>query len=264
MTPNPRGFRYDEQGAIARVTFERPETLNSLTFEIYRELAALLRGLAERPTVRVVVLTGAGRAFCSGGDVKEIIGELLHRDLRGLLDFTRQTCELVAAMRALPRPILASLNGPVAGAGAAIALAADLRVASDTAKVAFLFVNVGLAGADMGAAFLLPRIVGLGRATELLMTGDFIDAAEALRIGLYNRVVPAERLAEETDRLAEGLAAGPAAALAATKDALNREQAMDLTQALEHEARVQAELMTQPDFREAFEAFVAKRRPRFR
>jgi enoyl-CoA hydratase/carnithine racemase len=264
MTPNPRGFRYDEQGAIARVTFERPETLNSLTFEIYRELAALLRGLAERPTVRVVVLTGAGRAFCSGGDVKEIIGELLHRDLRGLLDFTRQTCELVAAMRALPRPILASLNGPVAGAGAAIALAADLRIASETAKAAFLFVNVGLAGADMGAAFLLPRIVGLGRAAELLMTGDFIDAPEALRIGFYNRVVPAERLAEETDRLAERLAAGPAAALAATKDALNRELTMDLTQALEHEARVQAELMTQPDFREGFEAFVAKRRPRFR
>jgi enoyl-CoA hydratase/carnithine racemase len=252
MTPNPRGFRYDEQGAIARVTFERPETLNSLTFEIYRELTALLRGLATRPTVRVVVLTGAGRAFCSGGDVKEIIGELLHRDLRGLLEFTRQTCELVAAMRALPRPILASLNGPVAGAGAAIALASDLRVASDTAKVAFLFVNVGLAGADMG------------RATELLMTGDFIDAAEALRIGLYNRVVPAERLAEETDRLADRLAAGPTAALAATKDALNRELHTDLTQALEHEARVQAELMTQPDFREGFEAFVAKRRPRFR
>jgi enoyl-CoA hydratase/carnithine racemase len=259
-----RGFRYDEHGAIARVTFDRPETLNSLTFEIYRELSALLRSLAERKAVRVVVMTGSGRAFCSGGDVKEIIGELLHRDPDGLLEFTRQTCELVAAMRALPQPIVASLNGTAAGAGAAIALAADFRVAADTAKLAFLFTSVGLAGADMGAAFLLPRVVGLGRATELLMTGDFIDAAEALRIGLYNRVVPAERLADETDRLAERLAAGPAAALAATKDALNRELHMDLTQALEHEARVQAELMTQADFREGFEAFIAKRRPSFR
>jgi enoyl-CoA hydratase/carnithine racemase len=167
-------------------------------------------------------------------------------------------------MRALPRPILASLNGTVAGAGAALALAADVRVAADTAKIAFLFVKVGLAGADMGTAFLLPRVVGLGRAAELLMTGEFIDSAEALRIGLYNRVVPAERLVEETSVLAERLASGPAAGVAATKDALNRELHMDLGQALEHEALVQAELMTQPDFREGFEAFMAKRRPRFR
>ena len=145
-----------------------------------------------------MVLTGTGRAFCTGGDVNDIIGELLHRDRAGLLEFTRLTCDLVRAMRALPQPIVASLNGTVAGAGAAIALASDLRVAAENAKIAFLFVKVGLAGADMGAAYLLPRIVGLGRATELLMTGEFIDAAEALRIGLYNRVVPADRLAEET------------------------------------------------------------------
>jgi enoyl-CoA hydratase/carnithine racemase len=258
------GFRYEERGAVARVTLDRPDTLNSLTFEIYRELAAVLRGLAGRPDVRVLVLTGAGRAFCSGGDVKDIIGELLHRDQRGLLEFTRQTCELVAAMRALPQPIVASLNGTVAGAGAALALAADLRLAADTARIAFLFVKVGLAGADMGAAFLLPRVVGLGRASELLMTGDFVEAAEALRIGLYNRVVPLERLAEETDRLAERLADGPAAGLAATKQALNSELHMDLAQALEHEAAVQAELMTGPDFREGFQAFVARRPPRFR
>lgn len=258
------GFRYDEQGAIARVTLDRPETLNSLTFEVYRELTALMRGLAERPNVRVVVLTGAGRAFCSGGDVEEIIGRLLHRDARGLLEFTRQTCELVAAMRALPRPIVASLNGTVAGAGAAIALASDLRLAADTARIAFLFVNVGLAGADMGAAFLLPRVVGLGRATQLLMTGEFVDAAEALRIGLYNRVVPPEELAAETELLAQRLASGPAAGLAATKQALNRELHMDLAQALDHEARVQAALMAEPDFREGFEAFMAKRRPKFR
>ena len=263
MTPTAAGLRYQEDGAVARVTLERPETLNSLTFEIYRELAALLRGLAARRDVRVVVLTGTGRAFCSGGDVREIIGELLNRDPRALLEFTRQTCELVAALRALPQPVIASLNGPAAGAGAAIALAADLRVAADTAKIAFLFVKVGLAGADMGTAFLLPRLVGLGRASELLMTGEFVDAGEALRIGLYNRVVPRERLEEETEQLAQRLAAGPAAGLAATKRSLEQELHMDLAQALEHEARVQAELMTGPDFREGFAAFTARRPPRF-
>jgi enoyl-CoA hydratase/carnithine racemase len=166
-------------------------------------------------------------------------------------------------MRALPQPIVAALNGTVAGAGAAIAVASDLRLAADTARIAFLFVKVGLAGADMGCAHLLPRIVGLGRATELLMTGAFVEAEEAYRMGLYNRVVPLARLPEETAALAATLARGPAAGLAMTKDALNREMHMDLEDALDHEARVQAELMAQPDFHEGFAAFMEKRRPRF-
>jgi enoyl-CoA hydratase/carnithine racemase len=259
----PHSFQYAEDGGVATITLDRPETLNSLTFEVYRELVACFRTLAGRSGVRAVVITGAGRAFCTGGDVKEIIGELLRADLQGLRDFTRLTCDVVRAMRALPRPIVASLNGPVAGAGAAIALAADLRVASETAKIAFLFVKVGLAGADMGTAYLLPRVVGLGRATELLMTGEFIDAAEALRIGLYNRVVPPGALAAETAAVVARLVQGPAAGLAATKDALNRELRMDLEDALGHEAAVQAELMLGPDFREGFAAFMEKRPPRF-
>ncbi|PYQ38719.1 MAG: enoyl-CoA hydratase, partial [Acidobacteria bacterium] len=161
--------------------------MNALTFDVYRELTDTFRALSDRADVRAVVLTGTGRAFCTGGDVREIIGALLGRDEKARLEFTTLTCDLIRAMRALPRPIVASLNGTVAGAGAAIALASDLRVAADTARIAFLFVKVGLSGADMGAAHLLPRMVGLGRATELLMTGDFIEADEALRIGLYNR-----------------------------------------------------------------------------
>lgn len=256
-------FRYAEADSIATITLDRPDSLNSLTFEVYRELTDCFRELAERPGVRTVVLTGAGRAFCAGGDVKGIIGPLLDREPPGLLEFTRMTCGLVAAMRELPQPIVASLNGTVAGAGAAIALAADVRVAADTARIAFLFVKVGLAGADMGAAFLLPRVVGLGRASELLMTGEFVDAAEALRIGLYNRVVPLDALAEETSAMARLLAAGPAAGLAATKRALNLELSLDLAKALEHEAGVQAELMSGPDFREGYAAFMARRPPRF-
>jgi enoyl-CoA hydratase/carnithine racemase len=260
---SPRSFLYEEAGGVATITLDRPQALNALTFEVYRELTDTFRALAAQPPVRVVVLTGAGNAFCTGGDVKEIIGELLHRDPAGLLEFTRLTCDLVRAMRELPQPIVASLNGTVAGAGAAIAVASDLRVASDTARIAFLFVRVGLAGANMGCAHLLPRIVGLGRATELLMTGAFLEAEEAHRIGLYNRLVPHARLAEETAALSATLARGPAAGLAATKDALNRELHMDLEAALDHEAQVQAELMGQPDFHEGFAAFMEKRRPRF-
>jgi enoyl-CoA hydratase/carnithine racemase len=256
-------FLHGESGGVATLTLNRPDTLNSLTFQVYRELTDTFRALADRRDVRVVVLTGTGRAFCTGGDVKEIIGDLLHRDTKGLLEFTRLTCDLIRAMRALPQPIVASLNGTVAGAGAAIALAADLRVAADTARIAFLFVRVGLAGADMGAAHLLPRVVGLGRATELLMTGDFIDASEALRIGLYNRVVAPEHLAGETSALVDRLRRGPAAGLAATKQSLNEELHLDLESALDREARVQAELMRGPDFREGFAAFMEKRKPRF-
>lgn len=259
----PRSFRYVEHGPVARITLDRPDKLNALTFEVYRELTTLFREMAERRDLRAVVMTGAGRAFCTGGDVGEIIGELLRYDREQLLGFTRLTCDLVRAMRALPRPIIASLNGTVAGAGAAIALASDFRVAADRAKIAFLFVKVGLAGADMGAAFLLPRLVGLGRATELLMLGDFVEAAEAERIGLYHRVVPRERLEAETQALVERLAKGPLDGLAETKRALNRELSLDLESALDEEARIQAELMRGPDFREGFDAFVQRRAPRF-
>jgi enoyl-CoA hydratase/carnithine racemase len=260
---NARAFRYEEAGAVARITLDRPDAMNALTFEVYRELTDTLRALAARKDVRVVILTGRGRAFCTGGDVKEIIGELLQFDQARLAAFTRLTCDLIRAMRGLPQPIVASLNGTVAGAGAAIALAADFRVAADGARIAFLFVKVGLSGADMGAAYLLPRVVGLGRATEMLMTGEFVEAAEAQRIGLYHRVVSPERLETETAAMAARLARGPAAGLAATKDALNREMHMSLEDALDHEAAVQAELMQGPDFREGFAAFTAKRPPRF-
>lgn len=259
----PRSFHYDESGPVATLRLDRPAHLNALTFEVYRELTETFRALAGRPSVRVAVITGTGKAFCTGGDVKDIIGELLPRDEAALREFTDMTCDLIRAMRALPRPIIASLNGTVAGAGAAIALASDFRVAADTARIAFLFVKVGLSGADMGAAHLLPRFVGLGRATELLMTGDFLDAAEAQRIGLYNRVVPADRLAAETAALADRLARGPAEGLAETKRALDTEMHMDLEAALKQEAAIQARLMTRPDFQEGFRAFVEKRPLRF-
>ncbi|HZM50647.1 MAG TPA: enoyl-CoA hydratase-related protein, partial [Vicinamibacteria bacterium] len=240
---NPRSFRFEQQGPVATLRLDRPQAMNALTFDVYRELTDTLRALADRGDVRAVVLTGTGRAFCTGGDVREIIGALLGRDEKALLEFTTLTCDLIRAMRALPRPIVASLNGTVAGAGAAIALASDFRVAADTARIAFLFVKVGLAGADMGAAHLLPRLVGLGRATELLMTGDFIEADEALRIGLYNRVVPVDQLPAATAALVDRLARGPAAGLAATKAALEAEMHMDLESALQAEARIQAALM---------------------
>src|SRR5687768_14957966 len=175
----PTSFLYeqDEQG-IATITLNRPERLNALTFEVYRELTDLFAALRDERNVRVLIITGAGRAFCSGGDVHDIIGELFSRDMEGILEFTRMTCELIKNIRTLPQPVIAKLNGTTAGAGACIALAADIRIASDAAKIAFLFVRVGLSGADMGAAFLLPRVIGLAKATELLYTGDFISAQE--------------------------------------------------------------------------------------
>jgi enoyl-CoA hydratase/carnithine racemase len=259
----PSSFRYQELGPVARLQLDRPDSLNALTFETYRELTETFARLQQRRQVRAVVLTGTGRAFCTGGDVQQIIAPLLDRSREELLDFTRLTCDLIRAMRTLPQPIVASLNGTVAGAGAAIALAADFRVASVDARIAFLFVKVGLAGADMGAAFLLPRLVGLGRATELLMLGDFVSPEKALEMGLYHRVVPAERLEQETQGLADRLVRGPAKALAATKQALNRELDMDLLAALSYEAEMQAELMRGEDFREGYRAFVDKRAPRF-
>lgn len=260
----PTTFLYEQSRAgVARITLNRPERLNALTFEVYRELTDTFAALREEKSVRVVVITGAGRAFCSGGDVYEIIGELFSRDIEGLLEFTRLTCGLVRKIRELPKPVIASLNGTTAGAGACIALASDIRIASTEAKIAFLFVKVGLSGADMGAAYLLPRVVGLAKATELLYTGDFISAPEAERIGLYNRVVPAAELAETTRALAEQLARGPAFAIAKTKEMLNRELHMNLESGLESEALAQALCMQHPDYREAYEAFVEKREPKF-
>src|SRR5881227_2505091 len=192
---NPKSFLYDQHNGIGTITLNRPERLNAITFEVYHELTDFLAELRDEKDVRVVIITGAGRAFCSGGDVIDIIGELQGRDAEGLLEFTRGTCELVRNIRALRKPVIASLNGTTAGAGACIALASDLRIANREAKIAFLFVRVGLSGADMGAAYLLPRVVGLAKATELLYTGDFISAEEAEKIGLYNRVVPREQLA---------------------------------------------------------------------
>src|ERR1700687_55392 len=217
----PSTFLYDEQDRVARMTLNRPDRLNALTFEIYRELTDTFIALRDEPDVRVVVITGTGRAFCSGGDVHDIIGQLFKKDMAGLLEFTRMTGDLIRSIRSLPKPVIASLNGTTAGAGACIALAADIRLASEEARIAFLFVKVGLAGTDMGASYLLPRVIGLAKATELLFTGDFVSAQEAKAIGLYNQVVAAEDLATATREFAERLASGPAFALARTKEMLN-------------------------------------------
>ena len=262
LSPNTFLYEQDDRG-IATITLNRPERLNALTFEVYRELTDTFVRLRDQQEVRVVVITGTGRAFCSGGDVHDIIGELFKKDMAGLLEFTRTTCDLIRAMRALPKPVIASLNGTTAGAGACIALASDIRIASEAAKIAFLFVKVGLAGTDMGASYLLPRVVGLAKATEMLYTGDFVSATEAERIGLYNRVVPIDQLAEATRDFAERLARGPAFALAKTKEMLNRELHMDLAAAFECEEQAQALCMAHPDFREAYDAFVEKRQTRF-
>ncbi len=259
----PTEFLYHQRNAVATITLNRPEKLNSLTFEIYAELCDVFEALQSRDDIRVVVVTGQGRGFCSGGDVNSIIGELFRRDVRGLLEFTRMTCNLVKNIRLLRKPVIASLNGVTAGAGAVIALACDLRIASETAKIAFLFVKVGLCGADMGAAYLLPKVIGLSRATELLYTGDFISAQQAAEFGLYNRVVKPEELEKETQAWAETLANGPAFSIGMTKEMLNRELNMDLLTALEAEAQAQALCMFNPDYREAYEAFVEKREPQF-
>ena len=239
--PQPTSFRFESDGSgVVTLTLDRPERLNALTFDVYRELTDTFRQLKGRDDVRCVVITGAGRGFCSGGDVNDIIGALFGRDAAGLLEFTRMTCDLVAAMRELDAPIVAALNGTVAGAGAVIAMASDFRIASTAAKIAFLFVKVGLSGADMGSCHLLPRLVGLGRATEMLMLGDFVTADEALRYGLYNRVVAPGELAETARELAVRLASGPGFSIAMTKQMLNREMSVGLTEALEMEAQAQA------------------------
>lgn len=266
MAIAPKGFLYelDRKTGVATLTLNRPEKLNALTFEIYTELRDTFVALDTEPGVRAVLLTGAGRAFCAGGDYDLIIKDLLSRDYEGLLSFTRLTCNLILAIRRCHRPVVAALNGLATGAGAVIATACDFRIASDAARIAFLFTSkVGLSGADMGASFLLPRMVGLARASEILLMGDFVDPRDAERIGLYHRVVEQERVLPEARAWAEKLARGPSLALAMTKELLNREATMDLESALELEAQVQAVCMQQPNFREAYEAFKAKRPPRF-
>jgi len=260
-----RSFLVDTnvETGVVTLTLNRPERLNALTFEVYAELRDAFRTLDTEPGVRAIVLTGAGRGFCSGGDVEDIIGALFGKDAAGLLEFTRMTCDLVLAIRRCRRPVIAALNGTTAGAGAVIAAACDFRIAAESAKIAFLFVRVGLSGADMGASWLLPRLLGIGHATELLMTGDFIDAQRAHAIGLYHRVVPDGRALAEATALAEKLSHGPAAALAVSKQALEDEAEMSLEKALQYEAEVQAKLMEHPDYREAYEAFRAKRAPKF-
>jgi enoyl-CoA hydratase/carnithine racemase len=263
LTPSSFLYELDSESSVATITLDRPERLNALTFEVYRELRDTFYALDTEPGVRAVVLTGSGRAFCSGGDVEDIIGELFAMDFQGLLDFTRITGDLIRSIRKCRRPVVGALNGTVAGAGAVIASACDIRIAAESAKIAFLFTRVGLSGADMGASWLLPRIVGHGRASELLMTGKFIDAAEAHRIGLYNRVVPTEQVLDEARALAVELAKGPSFGLEISKESLDREWSMDLETALAWETQVQAGCMLDPNFRESYEAFKAKREPRF-
>ncbi len=256
-------YHFDAATGVATITLNRPERLNALTFEVYQELKDAFVSLDTEPGVRAVVITGAGRAFCSGGDVESIIGRLLGRTPEELLEFTRLTGALIGAIRKCRRPVVAALNGTVAGAGAVIAAACDIRIAAESAKIAFLFTKVGLSGADMGASWLLPRLVGAGRAAEILLTGDFVDAQTAERIGLYTRVVRQERVLPEARAWAEKLAQGPSFALGITKEMLNREASMDLDAALEAEAKIQAVCMENPTFREAYEAFKAKRPPKF-
>ena len=259
----PSTFEYAEDGAVATITLNRPNRLNALTFDVYAELRDTFEALADRDAVRAVIITGAGRGFCSGGDVEKIIGELLTRDRQGLLEFTKMTCDVVRNIRTLPKPVIAAVNGVAAGAGAVIALACDFRVGSDQSSFAFLFTKVGLAGADMGAAYLLPRTVGLARATELLFLGDRIAGEDARRIGLLTCVVPPDDLLDEAHGLAVRLARGPSSALAKTKDLLNREFDMGFEAALDLEGEAQAVCMESPNFREAYEAFIEKRKPEF-
>ncbi len=261
----PTSFLYEREAetGVVTLTLNRPERLNALTFEVYRDLAATFRALDVEPGVRAIILTGRGRAFCTGGDVEDIIGALLGKPIEDLLAFTRLTCELILSIRECRRPVIAALNGTVAGAGAVLAAASDFRVASTTAKIAFLFTRVGLTGADMGAGWLLPRLVGEAHARRLLMLGDFIGAAEAHAIGLYTSVFEPEQAAIEAKALAARLAKGPSFALGITKQALNREASLDLRTALDNEAELQAICMQSPNFTEAHKAFLEKREPRF-
>jgi enoyl-CoA hydratase/carnithine racemase len=259
----PQHFLWEMRGDVAVITLNRPQKKNPLTFESYAELRDAFRGLADCDDVRAVVLTGAGGNFCSGGDVLEIIAPLTERDMKGLLAFTRMTGDVVKAIRACPQPVIAAIDGVCVGAGACLAVASDLRIGTPEAKTAFLFVRVGLAGCDMGACALLPRIIGHGRAAELLLTGRSISAEEGERWGFFNRLCPRERLLQEAVEVAAKLAAGPTFAHMMTKTLLNQEWGMSIEAAIEAEAQAQALCMQTEDFRRAYRAFVEKRAPEF-
>jgi len=248
---------------IGLLTFTRPKTLNSLTFEVYGRLLRFFEDARRDEALKVVVLTGTGRGFCSGGDVHEIIGELFARDMKGLLEFTRMTGDLVKAIRLLDRPVIAAVNGLAAGAGAVIALACDLRVLAESASFRFLFTQVGLTGADMGAGYLLPKVVGLSKASEMLLLGDKVDAETAARFGLANRVVPDDQVVDAAMEWARRLADGPTLAISMTKRMLQNELTMDIVSAVEAEAQAQALLLQGLDHRAFYEAFKEKRAPRF-
>jgi enoyl-CoA hydratase/carnithine racemase len=261
LTRDWKNFDFALDDGVATVTFSRPDKLNALTFDVYADLRDLLGELPHRGDARVLVLTGEGRGFCSGGDVEEIIGELQRMPAAELLEFTRMSGSVVKAMRDCPLPIVAAVNGVAAGAGAVLALAADIRLVASSAKFSFLFTKVGLAGADMGAAYLLPRLVGLGRAAELLILGGEVEAARAAGIGLATRVVADEELAAAAQELARELADGPALAYATTKILLTRELDLDLGGAIEMEALAQALLMKSDDFTEFYAAWSEGRSP---
>ena len=256
-------FLYEVADGIATVRLNNPERLNALTFQTYEELEHLFAELAQDNHVKVVIITGSGKGFCSGGSVHEIIGKLIKMNAEELHRFTRMTCNVTKHMRNLKKPIIAAVNGIAAGAGAMLALASDFRLVSDRAKFAFLFVKVGLSGADMGALYLLPRAVGLAKATELLFLGDTIDGQEAYRLGLANRVIEHEKLMQESYDLAHRLKQGPLHALGVTKELLEREANLDLESALMLEAKAQAGCMETADFKEGYRAFVEKRAPVF-
>jgi enoyl-CoA hydratase/carnithine racemase len=264
FTEQWQNFDFALDDGVATVTFSRPDKLNALTFDVYADLRDLLGELPHRGEARVLVLTGEGRGFCSGGDVEEIIGELQSMSAGELLDFTRMSGAVVKAMRDAPLPIVAAVNGVAAGAGSVLALASDFRLLARSARLSFLFTRVGLAGADMGAAYLLPRLIGLGRASELLILGDEVDAERAAEIGLASNVVDDDQLAKEATKLARRLADGPALAHATTKILLSRESDMGLADAIEMEALAQALLMKSDDFGEFYSAWSEGRDPAWR
>ena len=255
--------RYHTEGKVATVTLDRPERKNPLTFESYAELRDYFHALRDDRTVKAIVLTGEGGNFCSGGDVRDIIGPLVGRSPEALLEFTQMTGDLVKAMRDCPQPIVAAIDGVCVGAGAILAMASDMRLGTARSKVAFLFVRVGLAGCDMGACAMLPRIVGHGRASELLYTGRSMDGHEALSWGFYNALHEPDRVLQAAQDLAQSIAAGPTFAHAMTKRMLYEEWDMPLEEAIDAEARAQAICMETNDFRRAYEAFVQGERPVF-
>jgi enoyl-CoA hydratase/carnithine racemase len=260
----PRHFLWDVSGRIGTITLNRPERKNPLTFDSYAELRELFRELQHAADVKAVVITGAGGNFCSGGDVHEIIAPLTKMSMDGLLAFTRMTGDVVKAMRACPQPIVAAVEGVCAGAGAILAMASDFRLASADARTAFLFARVGLAGCDMGACAMLPRIIGLGRASELLYTGRVMTSDEGAQWGFFNRVVDKGSALTEATKLAAEIVNGPTFAHAMTKRSLRQEWTMSLNEALEAEAQAQAICMQTGDFRRAYEAFASKQTPIFK